>query len=106
MSWDFVNTKTVNGRKEYRCEQCHTPIEAGTAHIYVAGKVEGDFMDYREHSDCREACLAHDDCRERDMGYGEGYIFLADDDDRDDAWLQEHYPAVAERLGLPNTAEA
>jgi hypothetical protein len=96
MSWDFINVKTVNGRKEYRCEQCRKTIPVGEAHVYVAGKVEGELMAYREHSDCRDACLAHFD----HVDHCDDYPFLADDDDRDDEWLLKYWPKVAERLGI------
>lgn len=104
MSWDFINIKTVNGRKAYRCEQCHKPIEAGMMHVYVAGRVEGDFMAYREHGDCREACLAHAEHADRDFD-SDGYTFLADDDDRDDDFILARWPDVASRLGIARPME-
>lgn len=96
MSWDFINIRTVKSRKAHHCENCGKPIACDEAHIYVAGKTEGEFMTYREHADCRAAWVELNfdlrDCEEAG--------FLRDDEfaPEDKTWMRTEFPAVAERL--------
>lgn len=98
MSWDVTNVRKIKAsRKEHRCEQCDGVIAVGDPCSYFSGRFGSDFVSYREHIDCREAWNAHAE----HVGHeddGDGLPFFLDDDDRDDAWLAEHWPDVAARL--------
>ena len=99
MSWDFFNRKSVVGRKDHRCEQCRQSINAGESHFYCAGKIDGYFNAYREHTDCETAWVALHDLRE--TSWDDSHPFLADDDEIDDGerdWVHERFPAVARRI--------
>lgn len=98
MSYDFFNRKTVVGRKDHRCEHCSSTIEKGEMHLYCAGKFDGQFVDYREHSGCYEAWQALHELR---GSCDDERAFLADDDGIDQGereWLHEKFPVVAVRL--------
>jgi len=99
MSWEFFRTKSVHPRKDHACQQCGTTIVAGEQCSYGAGKFEGYFLDYYEHTDCREAWNKLN-FTVRDGDTSDGEAFLIDDDDISDtlAWLDENYPAVAARI--------
>jgi hypothetical protein len=98
MSWEFFRTSIVTARKDHRCEQCRHVIPAGAPHTYCAGKFEGDFMSYREHSDCRAAW--HELNFKIREYYEDAAPFMRDDEclKEDRAWLEEHYPVVAARF--------
>lgn len=98
MSWGVTNVRKVqSSRKEHHCEQCRGLIAIGDPCSYFSGVFEGDFVSYREHIDCREAWNAHAE-HVGHLDDGDGLPFFLDDDDRDDAWLAEHWPDVAARL--------
>lgn len=105
MSWECLVNKQVIGRKNYYCEQCRKTILVNTKHNYFAGKFEGEFMYYREHSDCRAAwCELH---KKRGGASADGEAFLCDDDIENDEKLSiaKNYPEVAKRLGYTSIAE-
>lgn len=100
MSYDFINHKQVKGRKHYTCEQCRKSILPGEKHNYCCGKFEGEFIDYREHNECRDAWVAINDLR-GGMD-SDGAPFLRDDDiePQEKELLITKYPEVAKRLGF------
>lgn len=49
---DFYNTTTPRGRKDYRCEWCGEPIPKGEKHYHYVGVWEGDWQNWRMHSEC------------------------------------------------------
>lgn len=104
MSMDFFSRKTVSGRKDHTCEHCRKAIQTGEQHFYCAGKIEGDFNAYREHTDCERAWIGLHDLR--GTRWDDARPFLADDDEIDAGeidWLHEHFPAVAARIwGAPS----
>jgi hypothetical protein len=52
---DFGEGRTVRARKESTCQWCHDPIQVGEYHFRFVGKWQGDFQDWRMHSDCEDA---------------------------------------------------
>lgn len=49
---DFGDISYPVGRKDYRCEWCGQPIPKGEKHGHFVGIFEGDFQDWRMHSEC------------------------------------------------------
>jgi hypothetical protein len=111
MSYEFFSFREVTGRKAHTCEQCHKTIEHGERHFYCAGKFDGNFYDYREHTDCRTAWNYLNNTV-RDRRYEDCHPFLADDDDIDEGErsdLHVKFPAVASRVWpsfFPTKSEA
>lgn len=52
---DFGEIKHPVARKSYRCEWCFAPIPKGEQHAHFAGVWEGDWQNWRMHSECHEA---------------------------------------------------
>lgn len=52
---DFGDGRTVRARKEFTCQWCHDPILVGERHFRFTGKWQGEFQDWRMHSDCEDA---------------------------------------------------
>lgn len=96
MSYEFFSVSTRRAAKPHRCEQCGGAIIVGEEHSYGAGKVDGDFWSYREHSDCRAAWLKH---VVEHLEYYDEAPFLRDlaTDERDG--IVADFPEVAARLG-------
>jgi len=61
----FNNLTSPVARKEHRCVHCWTPIVVGERHKKYAGIWEGDFQDWRVHTDCLPAL---DTCKDSDGG--------------------------------------
>ena len=51
---DFGDTSWPVARKPHRCEWCGEVIAVGEKHARYVGKWEGDFQNWRMHSDCLE----------------------------------------------------
>ena len=51
---DIHNRKTVNTRKEHRCEGCFEIIPKGTKAEHCKGKWDGRFYDYHLCEPCRK----------------------------------------------------
>lgn len=101
MSYEFFSRKELSGRKDHTCEHCRKLIHQGESHFYCAGKFDGCFVSYREHTDCEKAWLAlNEELRDRGRECDDGYAFLADDDydDGEREWLHERFPAVTARI--------
>ena len=100
MTWDFTNVRSFVAAKPHRCLQCDGPIEQGARHYYFAGKFDGDFMSYREHTACRDAWLALNNTLRGDDDDGDGFPFLSDDaiTPSEMAWLRENHPECASHL--------
>lgn len=97
---DFHNHRTIKAtRKRHVCEQCGKWIEAGSPAEYETGSYFGEFYSGHQHVECRAAGIAY---AEMSGCWGEDFMWfqhqLEDPDDK--AWLLEHHPVVAERLGL------
>jgi len=58
MSWDFVKITYPIAAKPHRCAECGGDIPVGAKHSYTAGKVEGDFADYRMCMECADLAMA------------------------------------------------
>lgn len=52
---DFGEGRTVRARKEFTCGWCHDSIKVGEGHFRFTGKWQGEFQDWRMHSDCEDA---------------------------------------------------
>lgn len=68
MSWDFIKITYPRAAKPHKCEEAGCVIEAGEIHAYHAGRVEGDFTDYRLCMTCSELAQAY--CEMFDDGEG------------------------------------
>jgi hypothetical protein len=49
---DFGEAKHPTAAKDHRCEWCGEPIPKGARHAHFVGKWEGDFQNWRMHSEC------------------------------------------------------
>jgi len=52
---DFGNGFFVPARKKHSCVWCYGHIVVGEVHYRYKGKFEGDWQDWRMHSECEEA---------------------------------------------------
>lgn len=102
MSWVFVAASERRARIVHACDQCGCAIARGSRYRQAAGRLDGAMTTLREHLDCRAAWeQLNFDLRGLDPTAGAA--FLAEDFPPTPAemlWLNERYPAVAERLGL------
>lgn len=57
---DFANFTWPIGRKDYRCEWCGQIIPKGEKHLHFAGIWEGDWQNWRMHSECHEGMQLED----------------------------------------------
>ena len=55
MGSDFGNTTHPVARKAYRCEWCGEAIPKGEKHAHFAGQWQGEFQNWRMHSECLSA---------------------------------------------------
>jgi hypothetical protein len=51
---EFYREKVQIARKQYRCCECHKPINAGNKYTYIAGKWEREFNSYRQCLSCNQ----------------------------------------------------
>lgn len=108
MSYDFHSERTIKAiRKAHVCEQCGRKIQIGEPASYGAGSYEGDFYTTYTHVECNTAArdyANHFGC------WGEEYPWFqhSEEPQSDGAWLREHHPIVADRLGwaLPEAEAA
>jgi hypothetical protein len=49
---DFGDTRWPIARKDHRCEWCGVVIPAGTKHAQFAGRWDGEWQNWRMHSEC------------------------------------------------------
>lgn len=52
---DFGESRIVRARQDFTCAWCNDPIRIGEYHCRFTGKWQGEFQDWRMHSDCAEA---------------------------------------------------
>ena len=106
---EFFSEKTVNGRKQHRCDSCQQVIENGASHVYMSGKFEGEIWDSRNHHECRKAEVKL--AKVHGLSGGEEWMFLHDlEEDADVVWVKEVHPEAyahivdryAERLEQTN----
>lgn len=60
----FFGENIFKARKEYRCCECHQPINVGQLYWRCIGKWE-TFDSFKQHIECRDACYTiqkYDDC--------------------------------------------
>ncbi len=102
---DFHHTRDIKStRKVHVCEQCDRPISFGSAARSAAGVFEGNFYTQYLHIECDDAARAFAELN--DM-WGEDWPWFRQMDDSEfdhHAWLLEHHPIVAARLGLKGVA--
>lgn len=55
---EFYSEDFPKAAKEHRCCECRAPIDRGEVHLYARMKFDGEFDTYRQHSLCRELCMA------------------------------------------------
>lgn len=73
---DFVNSKRVRARKEYKCFLCSTKIEKKEYHIVHDGRWEGEWFKNRLHETCDE--------------YISDYINDSGDPEYTPEWIEEY----------------
>lgn len=61
---DFGRDTRPVARKDYRCEWCGQQIPKGEKHYHYVGVWEGDWQNWRMHSECFELASANGDMRE------------------------------------------
>ena len=64
----FGEGADVKARKAYCCAWCTTFIEKGERHYHYVGKWEGEFQDWRMHTDCEIAFRREDKATDGDGG--------------------------------------
>lgn len=52
---DFGRHMNPIAKKTYRCAHCNEQIEKGEKHYHFVGKWEGDFQNWRMHTECEVA---------------------------------------------------
>lgn len=52
---DFGGGFSIKAKKEHSCIWCHTPILKGETHYQFKGVWEGDWQNWRMHSECSDA---------------------------------------------------
>lgn len=63
MGYDFCNVVTRRAAKPHKCSWCKGIIEKGEAHEYGTSLFDGDFSNWRSHTDCHSAYhVARDLC--------------------------------------------
>lgn len=82
----FGDTRFPVARKDYRCEWCGQPIPVGEKHAHFVGKWEGEFQNWRMHSECLSA-------NERDIAEG----FQPHDGERPVIETEDHSAQRSER---------
>lgn len=98
MTFGFISSKAVIGRKEHRCEHCGRAIVLRERHQVTAQLLDDVFSQFREHMECRAAWLDWNQNLRDDAHNDDGWPFLNDDDDLDREWIEFAHPVVAERL--------
>lgn len=63
---DFGVSMTPVARREHRCEWCGQKILVGEKHFKFSGVWEGEFQNWRMHTECEEA-------RSKEDEYGDGF---------------------------------
>jgi len=55
MTYEETTRRPKKARKQFTCNECKTPITAGTIYIRNSEKIDGKFNALTRHSDCIEA---------------------------------------------------
>ena len=55
MKENFYSERTVQGRREYKCQFCPKPIAKGEAHVCVSSRDAGKIHGHRAHLVCHDA---------------------------------------------------
>ncbi len=66
---DFGTTTHPVAAKDHRCIWCGETITKGEKHAHFAGKWEGDFQNWRMHSECYTASVDGGDLQDGFMPY-------------------------------------
>jgi hypothetical protein len=95
---DILFDDIITCRKARCCDQCGRTIAVGQKYRKQVYK-DGDLVTYSAHEDCDQAYTqmkeyAGSAWRPDDLFFPLGEIAC----ERDDAWIKEQFPAVAERL--------
>lgn len=101
---DFFSERSIKAtRKVHHCEGCGRSIEIRLPAQYGSGKQDGEFIAFYWHVECRAAEIAWNSERGSWGDEFDSLYMLKEDDEADDwvAWLIEHHPIAASRLGLP-----
>ncbi len=92
----FCRESKVRGRKPHRCDQCAKLIAAGEEHVGGAHNLDGDFVSFREHVECRQAWLGWRKYMRTDEVFETSPFLIDDDLERE--WFETRHPIVARRL--------
>ena len=66
---DFGDTTWPTARKAHRCIWCGETILVGEKHAHYTGKWEGEFQDWRMHSECNADADTNGEIQEGFMPY-------------------------------------
>ncbi|KKK53779.1 hypothetical protein LCGC14_3091360 [marine sediment metagenome] len=102
MSYDVTFGSSYHkARKDYVCDHCVKPINAGAKYYKQTGIWEGDFYTFRAHSDCVGAADAlHTNAERYDDEAMLLHIEYGEEPDETGKFLLAEYPVVAERMGI------
>jgi len=53
--WEFFEEKNPTARKQHTCGECRRDILPGEKYSYAAGRIEGEFEQYKTCAHCRTA---------------------------------------------------
>lgn len=68
---EFGETTYPCGRKDHRCEWCGETIPTSEKHAHFVGMWDGEFQDWRMHSECYSEC--YEDASENDV-FSDGFM--------------------------------
>ena len=80
---DFGETIWPTAAKAHRCEWCGETIPKGEKHAHFAGKWDGEFQDWRMHSECYTEGDANQEIQEGFTPYEHERPSIAAGDDPD-----------------------
>ncbi|WP_293857406.1 hypothetical protein [uncultured Alsobacter sp.] len=101
----FTTRSVKAARKPHVCEQCGKGIAIGDPYRRVSGVWEGDFYTQALHGECLDAGNLY--ALEHGLAADEWPWFAQMNLEREDrTWLLEHFPIVAERLGIKGAHDA
>lgn len=59
---DFINTRSVRGRKQHTCDLCGLRIRRGVRHVVGSGVFDGRPFRVRYHAVCHAKTAGWDEC--------------------------------------------
>lgn len=66
---DFGDTNWPKAAKDHRCEWCGQGILKGEKHAHFVGKWDGEFQNWRMHSECYDDAITNGEIQDGFMPY-------------------------------------